>query len=412
MNTNDSLSPEFIEKVYTTACELHQKGQYAEAHNHYTHLLEIFPESSSLHYNIGLLFYEQGKYAESLEHYLRALDTTEDDIDLLYNLGLCLKKCGQISEAILVYAALTEKNPDDADCLYNLACCYKDIHEHTQAIEVLRQVLYLQPKHQSATNNLAYLLHLQGNLHEAKRYYEILLELNPDHQAARHMLASVQGETVSNAPEEYIRSVFNSYAATFDDNLVQSLSYSVPEQLRRGIDSVRGDRASFNHALDLGCGTGLSGLVLSDICYHLTGVDISEDMLEKAREKQVYDTLVVDEILRFLLSADTSYDLVMLADVLIYIGDIEPVLAALQMKTTEDVLLCFSTERDDEADFQLQPTGRFAHSPKYVSSTAERTGWAIAYSEETTLRKEGSDWVEGTLFYLVKDKFCGSSSHE
>lgn len=397
-----NISPETIEELYLHACEMHQNGYYQEAEAQYARLLECFPESSSLHYNMGLLLYEQEKYDESLDHYLHALEAADDDPDLLYNLGLCLKKCGKIEQAILVYSGLAKITPDDSDCLYNLACCYMDIHEHDQAVEVLRQVLQLQPRHQSATNNLAYLLHLQGNLAEARYHYQQLLELNPDHQAARHMLASVQGEKVSNAPEEYIRVVFNNYADDFEHNLVQVLGYSVPEQLRRILEQLEAYRPPFRHALDLGCGTGLGGAAFADICERLTGVDISAEMIAKAREKGIYDRLVVDEIVRFLENTDRYYDLALLADVLIYLGDIEPVLAALSARTTENALLCFSTETTDAANFQLQATGRFAHSFEYVTAIAEKTGWRLEHASAAQLRKEGADWIAGMLFFLVK----------
>lgn len=402
MNAEKTLYPEAFETIYLNACELHRSGQYPEAESHYTRLLEYFPESSSLHYNMGLLLFEQEKYKESLDHYLEALETSEDDPDLLFNLGLCLKKCGKVNEAILVYEGLAKLTPDDIDCLYNLSCCYREIHEHGKAIDLLRRVLQLQPAHRSATNNLAYLLHLQGNLHEAKLFYQQLLELDPHHQAARHMLASVQGEKVSNAPEEYIRTVFNNYAPNFESNLVQGLSYSVPEQLRATLEQVEGIRSPFRRVLDLGCGTGLAGVAFADICGHLTGVDVAEDMIEKAKEKGLYNRLVVDEICRFLGTSSDCFDLVVMADVLIYLGDLEPVLAAIHPRIYEDALLCFSTETTDDADFQLQPTGRFAHSPDYVRAVAEKTGWTIRHSRAARLRKEGSDWIAGSLFYLAK----------
>jgi predicted TPR repeat methyltransferase len=402
MSAEKFISPETVEEIYHHACEMHQNGRYQEAEAQYARLLECFPDSSSLHYNMGLLLYEQEKYDESLDHYLHALEAAGDDPDLLYNLGLCLKKCGKIEQAILVYSGLAKITPADSDCLYNLACCYKDIHEHGKAIEVLRQVLQLQPTHQSATNNLAYLLHLQGNLHEAKFLYEQLLALNPDHQAARHMLASVQGERVSNAPEEYIRVVFNNYAADFEHNLVQVLGYSVPEQLRRGLEQIESSPSFFRQALDLGCGTGLGGAAFANICERLTGVDVSEEMIARAREKGIYDRLMVDEIVKFLENTDTYYDLALLADVLIYLGDIEPVLAALYAKTTENAVVCFSTETTDESDFQLQATGRFAHSFEYVTASAEKTGWRLKHAIATRLRKEGNDWIAGMLFYLAK----------
>lgn len=54
--------------------------------------------------------------------------------------------------------------------------------------------------------------------------------------------------------------------------------------------------------MDMGCGTGLVGKYLSDFGFkHITGIDASAGMLEKARSKNVYDNL--DEL--FLGMPDT-----------------------------------------------------------------------------------------------------------
>ena len=37
--------------------------------------------------------------------------------------------------------------------------------------------------------------------------------------------------------------------------------------------------------LDVGCGTGEIGLLFAELCHHVTGLDLSEKMLAKAREK-------------------------------------------------------------------------------------------------------------------------------
>ena len=40
--------------------------------------------------------------------------------------------------------------------------------------------------------------------------------------------------------------------------------------------------------MDLGCGTGLFGMEIKQFCEHLEGIDLSEKMLHKAKEKNVY----------------------------------------------------------------------------------------------------------------------------
>ena len=69
----------------------------------------------------------------------------------------------------------------------------------------------------------------------------------------------------------------------------------VPERLGELLDPVLEDRSNLS-ILDLGCGTGLSGLMLRRRARHLTGVDLSPEMVEKARARGIYDRLEVGEI--------------------------------------------------------------------------------------------------------------------
>jgi predicted TPR repeat methyltransferase len=90
--------------------------------------------------------------------------------------------------------------------------------------------------------------------------------------------AAVSGElgevidVPSAAPGDYVAKLFDGYADRFDDHLVNALGYQTPRLL---MERVRGALAQghsaassvegplmFDHAMDLGCGTGLSGEAL------------------------------------------------------------------------------------------------------------------------------------------------------
>ena len=401
-----SISAALADSIYRSAVLMQREGRYAEAEAEYVRLLPYFPDSAALHYNIGLLLYAQDRFEASLEHYLQAMDEAGDDPDLLYNLGLCLQKCGRTGNAALVYEQLARLVPDDVDGLYNLAGCYRELCRYDQAAKVLARLLVLQPDHQGAIGGLAYLLHLQGRLHEACRTYCRLLEQHPGHQIARHMVAALRGEKIGTAADEYVRAVFNGYAEGFEDSLVQDLGYRVPQGLRRGVDLLAGAGRRFAHLLDLGCGTGLVGAAFADICACLTGVDLAEEMIARTRSKRLYQHLVVEGILPFLQGTAVRYDLVTLADVLIYLGDPEPMLAAVHLKTTDDALLCFSIESAETSTYCLQSTGRFAHSPDFIGHLAATTGWAVRRRETIRLRREGDGWIAGMLFFLAKSRDC------
>ena len=121
----------------------------------------------------------------------------------------------------------------------------------------------------------------------------------------------------------------------------------------------------WRRAADLGCGTGLMGPLLRPACGCLVGVDLSAGMVAKARARGCYDRTDVGELVAWLrdeaataaaatgasgrqggskpgdgASAESSsngagpssdgggYDLLVAADVLVYIGDLRPLMAA------------------------------------------------------------------------------------
>lgn len=58
--------------------------------------------------------------------------------------------------------------------------------------------------------------------------------------------------------------------------------------------------------MDLGCGTGLMGPLLRQHVEHLAGVDLSQGMIDKARERGCYDELAVGELAAHLQAAQQS----------------------------------------------------------------------------------------------------------
>jgi 2-polyprenyl-3-methyl-5-hydroxy-6-metoxy-1,4-benzoquinol methylase len=74
--------------------------------------------------------------------------------------------------------------------------------------------------------------------------------------------------------------------------------------------------------LDIGCGTGGAGAWLKDYANTLVGVDLSENMVQLARKKMLYQELHVQPLNTYLLSCTKTFDLVVAADVLSYVGDL------------------------------------------------------------------------------------------
>ena len=75
--------------------------------------------------------------------------------------------------------------------------------------------------------------------------------------------------------------------------------------------------------LDVGCGTGGAGAWLKDYARSLVGVDVSDNMVELARKKMLYQELHVQPLNTYLETCTQTFDLVVAADVFSYVGKLE-----------------------------------------------------------------------------------------
>ena len=391
-----------VQALYAKALACHQAGKTAEAIELYARVAALFPDVAGIHYNLGLACFEAGRLTAAVNAYRRAAELCPEDADILYNLGLAYKKSGRFNEALDTYQQGLALVPDDEEMRYNLGCCYKDAGEIAKAISVYEELLTLAPGHASTLNNLAYLRHRQGRYRQAEGLYQRLLELRPDHAAARYMLDALTGSAAVKPPPEYVRELFDQYSETFEHHLVQELNYTTHLKLRQAFDGLPDRKPRYEHALDLGCGTGLAGTTFRPVCKKLSGVDLSRNMIDRARRKKIYDRLHVGDINKYLLSSKQRYDLFVAADVLTYLGDLQPLFAAAWDRGSNEALFCCSTETTATQDWTLRPTGRYAHHPRYIAKTAGRRGWQLLHCSTADIRKERDNWIKGNVFLLKK----------
>jgi len=83
------------------------------------------------------------------------------------------------------------------------------------------------------------------------------------------------------------KKLYREWAKSYDDEVVRENNYAQP---KRCAIALRAALKSFDgHILDVGCGTGLSGLALKEIGFStIDGCDFSEEMLELAEAKEIY----------------------------------------------------------------------------------------------------------------------------
>ncbi len=242
--------------------------------------------------------------------------------------------------------------------------------------------------------NEALALEKAGDHAGAAEVYARVLALDPDDHggAAVRLAAMGLGATPRRAPEAYVEMLFDQHANVFDDILVDRLGYHVPMLVRQALlDHAPGP---YQRLLDLGCGTGLAGVALSDLSHHRTGIDLSANMIDIAAEHQLYDDLYVGDAEGFVEEvADEPWDLVIATDVLPYLGDVSSLFAGVHRIATPAAMFGFSTEvlPDDVMagrDFMVGPHQRFVHSLAYIKTALEAAGFILVHASDITVRHE------------------------
>jgi predicted TPR repeat methyltransferase len=281
--------------------------------------------------------------------------------------------------------------------------------EPEAAAELMEQALELVPAWAAGWYRLATYLEKAGRGDAAIEAYRRTLALDPDDifGAALKLALLGDGSVPDRPPSRYVERLFDDYADRFESALVDKLDYNVPQKLAALVAST-GRR--YEHAVDLGCGTGLLGPEIRANVDRLEGFDLSQNMLVKAAEKRVYDSLAqADLSLAPDLSglfADTARhraDLVTAADVLMYLGNLESVFAIIAELTASGADIAFSVEdAGDGEGFHLAPSLRYAHSETYVRRLSARHGLEIRQTIRSVIRKDGGKPVSGILFLARK----------
>jgi predicted TPR repeat methyltransferase len=437
----DSDSSADVARLLKEAIENHRQGELTDAETGYLKVLELEPEHADALHLLGLVAYTLGnaklgmerihqslainpkqpialtnlgnmlaeteRLEEAIESYERAIELDPNYADAYHNLGNVLGDSDRVLEAIVSYSRALELRPDNVGTRMAIGITFEEIGRFEEAAEAFRDVIAVQPESIAARSRLGDVLRKMNRLSEARDVYDELLELSPQDPVVQHFRAVCEPEsTPQRASEEYVKRTFDSSANEFDERLAK-LNYRVPEQCAAMLDKHLGQASTADGSIcDLGCGTGLCAPFLRKRAERLVGVDLSPGMLEKARQRELYDELIEADLVSHLSAGVADYDLLVAADTLIYIGDLQPTFAAAAAALRDGGHLLFSVEKlaDNafEPGYQLAWSGRYRHSEEVLRRWLVEAGFEVLEVTETELRRDGDDSIFGYLVMAIK----------
>ncbi|MDN3564482.1 tetratricopeptide repeat protein [Paeniroseomonas aquatica] len=385
----------------------HAAGDLAAAERLYRQVLKAAPQDPNAHNLLGVLARQRGDVAGALRHTERALAQQPETAIFLANRGAALAEAGRLAEAVAALRAALARRPEDAVTLRNLGqalCALGDAAAALAAREAAARLLPAAPEPQLA---LAHARREAGDAAGAAAAAEAALARSEDRPElaaqAEFLLAALgRGTTPARAPAAYVRDLFDQFAPRFEAELTGALGYATPALLAGLLAEAGVVPARALAVLDLGCGTGLSGVALAPLARRLEGLDLSPRMLAEARRRGLYHALHEADLLDWLPGRPGAFGLVAAADVLNYLGDLGPALAAIAGALVPGGWAAFSVEAGAGAPFALGEAMRFRHDPAHVLALAAAAGLAPVAQREASLRTEKGRPVAGALFVLSR----------
>lgn len=292
-----------------------------------------------------------------------------------------------------------------ADRRYAYAIAAAKDGDHEAAADLLAQALEIVPHWAPAWLALGDSHLALGATEEAITAWQKALNLQPsDELGAKPRLARQGVVPVADAVgDDYIRALFDDYAGRFDAHLRGALGYSGPETIMAALDQVAPGQA-FARAYDLGCGTGLMGEAIRARAHWLGGCDLSPAMVAKAEGKAIYDELKAVSLLDYLENdylENVRADLVLAADVLVYLGDLAPIFKAVAATLTPGGLFAFTVQKG-EGGLSLGEDLRYAHGEALLREWAHAAGLEWVLCEPCVTRLDRGVPVPGLVLVLRK----------
>jgi predicted TPR repeat methyltransferase len=435
-----------------------QAGQVTESLPHLQRAVEAEPRDAAYSFNLGSALEAAGQLNAAVRTLSMAAELDGERAEIWLRLGSTLLKRGRSSDTALAIDALqraVQKQPQ-SQSFYLLAIAQRQMGQHKEARKNLLKALEEDPQLAHGWFALASLDAAEGNLPQAASLLKRAIKIDPHFVAACEALARVleqsghqkeaatahelakqareakgkkEGTGIADlqqkvavkeselplhyalasmtrvapptmVPRDAVSGLFDKYADHFDDHLRGTLKYRAPELLIEAFMSLQVDRKL--DILDLGCGTGICGPMLKPFALSLVGVDLSSAMLERAKERGVYDRLENADLVAFMRQAPGAFDLLCAADVLIYLGDFQPIFEAASACLRPGGYFAFTIEELPAGDrYELIiKTRRYRHSKAYVQKIAGMFGFAELRFENITIRQEANQPVRGVLIIL------------
>jgi len=146
--------PDFIRSMEMLASIYTQKNDLL-AIDYYKAILNINPNHSHVHFNMGVFFQNRKDYNKSLNFYEIALQLDPENSGVLYNTGFVLQELKQYEKSIKYFSKIVELDKLNFQALFARGYVYELDKRYEMAKKDYQSILLIKPGYGPATARLA-----------------------------------------------------------------------------------------------------------------------------------------------------------------------------------------------------------------------------------------------------------------
>lgn len=171
-----------------------ESGNLDEAIAAYRHAIELNPDLSWSHHNLGEALAKLGQFEEAIAAYRRAIKINPDFSWSYHHLGDILDRQQQWEEAVVAFSRAIELNPEHFGSYCGLGQSLVNLGQLDEAIAAYRQAIAINPEVDWIHSIIgdALLKRSQQDVNSALASYRQAIDLNPDDVQAYRKLVTIQ----------------------------------------------------------------------------------------------------------------------------------------------------------------------------------------------------------------------------